>query len=167
MLAKKIQKKVSENKVDTRWRVVERAIHRHGYKPSGLIEILHTLQEVYGYLEKSHLKKIASTLKIPLSNIYGVASFYHYFSLKPRGEHQCVICIGTACYIKGSQAILSALENLLKIKTGETTPDKKISLLAARCLGSCGIAPAGVFDGEVIANLDVKKAKRKIEEWFK
>lgn len=162
-----VQNEEREKKVDSRWRVIESTMRRHGYKPSGLIEILHTLQEVYGYLKKDYLKEIAVSLRVPLSNVYGVASFYHYFSLKPRGEHQCVICLGTACYIKGSQAILSELENFLRIKTGQTTPDKKVSLLSARCLGSCGIAPAGVFDGEVVANLDAEKAKKKIKEWFK
>jgi bidirectional [NiFe] hydrogenase diaphorase subunit len=167
MKAISIQTNESENSIDNRWRVVERAMRRHGYRPSGLIEILHTLQEVYGYLERDGLKRIAASLKVPLSNIYGVASFYHYFSLKPRGEHQCVICLGTACYINGSQAILSELENYLGIKAGKTTPDNKVSLLSARCLGSCGIAPAGVFDGEVLAKLNFKKAKRKIDEWIK
>ncbi|UCG03926.1 MAG: bidirectional hydrogenase complex protein HoxE [Candidatus Heimdallarchaeota archaeon] len=160
------EQKADENEVDDRWRLIERTMRKHGYQPSGLIEILHKLQEIYGYLERESLKKIATSLKVPLSNIYGVASFYHYFSLKPRGEHQCVVCLGTACYIKGSQAIVSELEKILEIKAGKTTPDKKVSLLSARCLGSCGLAPAGVFDGEVIANLSNDKAKKKIKEWF-
>lgn len=167
LVTKSKQNKVYENEVDERWRIVERTMRRHGYQPSGLIEILHSLQEIYGYLDKESLKKIATSLKVPLSNVYGVASFYHYFSLKPRGEHQCVVCLGTACYIKGSQAILSELEKFLGIKTGQTTPDKKVSLLSARCLGSCGIAPAGVFDGEVIANLNDDEARKKIREWLK
>lgn len=158
---------IGQEETDKRWQFIERKISSHGQKASGLIEILHSIQDAYGYLDKVPLKKLAASLRVPLSHIYGVASFYHYFSLKPRGEHQCVICLGTACYIKGSKPILSELEDYLGVKEGNTTPDGKVTLLSARCLGSCGLAPAGVFDNEVVARNTIEISKNKIDRWIK
>ena len=94
---------------------------------------------------------------MPLSKVYGVATFYHFFTLKPQGEHTCVVCMGTACYIKGAQQMLDALEKTYGVKPGETTPDGKLSVLTARCIGSCGLAPAVVFDGEVAGKLTPRR----------
>ena len=90
---------------------------------------------------------------MPLSRVYGVATFYHYFSMKPQGEHTCVVCTGTACYIKDSPALLRAITAELGVEPGETTADGKLSLLTARCLGTCGLAPAAVVDGQVVGRL--------------
>jgi bidirectional [NiFe] hydrogenase diaphorase subunit len=94
--------------------------------------------------------------------VYGVATFYHLFSLKPNGAHTCVVCLGTACYVKGGNQILEALEQELGIQVGQTTEDGKVSLMAARCLGACGIAPAVVMDGAVSGKQTADSALDKL-----
>lgn len=138
---------------DKRWRVVDATMRRHGYRPSALIEALHAVQQAFGYLDEPSLRYVAGSLGVPLSRVFGVATFYHYFSMKPQGEHTCVICTGTACYIKDSPALLRAVEAELGVAPGETTADGKLSLLTARCLGTCGLAPAAVLDGQVVGRL--------------
>jgi bidirectional [NiFe] hydrogenase diaphorase subunit len=150
---------------DRRWRMVNRTMRLHGHAPDALIETLHALQESFGYLDPAALKYVAQCLAVPLSRVYAVATFYHHFTLKPPGEHTCVICLGTACYIAGSPAILEALRRSPGIAPGETTADGMLSLLTARCLGSCGLAPAGVFDGEVAGRLTPEAAQERIERW--
>ncbi len=108
---------------------------------------------------------IARGLKLPLSRVYGVATFYHLFSLKPSGAHTCVVCMGTACYVKGGGEVIKALEKELEIKVGETTPDHQMSLMAARCLGACGIAPAVVFDGRVAGKQTPEVVMSKNQGW--
>jgi bidirectional [NiFe] hydrogenase diaphorase subunit len=152
---------------DKRWRLVNATMRRHGNEPDALIETLHTIQEAFGYLDDVSLRYVASNLKAPLSRVYGVATFYNFFTLKPQGEHNCVVCLGTACYIKGAPQILESVENLTHILPGETTPDKKVSLLIARCLGTCGLAPAAVFDGEVVGKMTATVATNKVQEWMK
>lgn len=134
---------------DKRWRIVQTTMRRHGFSPYALIETLHSLQAAFGYLDETSLYYVAQSLRVPLSRVYGVATFYNLFTLKPQGAHSCVVCLGTACYIKGGQQILTALEQTMGIHKGETTPDKQVSLLVARCLGTCGLAPAVVLDEEV------------------
>jgi bidirectional [NiFe] hydrogenase diaphorase subunit len=135
---------------DKRWKIVEATARRHGREPHALIETLHTVQECFGYLDVTALRFVASTLRVPLSRVYGAATFYHFFTLKPKGRHTCVVCTGTACYIKGAPALLGALERTYGVKPGETTPDNELSVLTARCLGSCGLAPAVVLDSAVM-----------------
>lgn len=147
---------------DKRWRLVEATMRRHNYRPNCLIEALHTVQESFGYLDKPALSYVARSLHVPFSRAYGVATFYNYFSLKPPGEHTCVVCLGTACYIKGSGELMSALEQSLGIKAGETTPDGQVSLLAVRCIGSCGLAPAGVVDGQVLPKVTAEQMLNRI-----
>ena len=106
------------------------------------------------------LRYVAMSLRVPLSRAYGVATFYHFFTLKPAGEHTCVICMGTACYIKGAPQLLDAVQRDLGVSPGETTADKKVSLLTARCLGSCGLAPAVVYDQEVAGKVDAAGGAR-------
>jgi bidirectional [NiFe] hydrogenase diaphorase subunit len=131
---------------DKRWRMVDATMRRMGNASHALIEALHTVQETFGYLDTDSLRYVANTLRVPLSQAYGVATFYHFFSLKPPGAHTCVICTGTACYIKGAAKLLHALEDKFAIRPGETTQDGKLSLVTARCVGSCGLAPVAVFD---------------------
>ena len=138
---------------DKRWRVVDATMRRHGYRPPALIEALHSVQQAFGYLDEPGLRYVAGSLGVPLSRVYGVATFYHYFSMKPPGEHTCVVCTGTACYIKDSPALLRAITAELGVEPGETTADGKLSLLTARCLGTCGLAPAAVLDGQVVGRL--------------
>jgi bidirectional [NiFe] hydrogenase diaphorase subunit len=141
--------KVQAPTPDKRWRMVDNTMRRHGFKADALIETLHTVQESFGYLDDHSLRFVAQSMNIPLSKVYGVATFYHFFTLKPKGEHTCVVCLGTACFIKGAQLILDRLETEFGVKPGETTPDNKLSVLTARCIGSCGLAPAVVIDGEM------------------
>jgi bidirectional [NiFe] hydrogenase diaphorase subunit len=150
---------------DKRWRIVNGTMRRHGFARDALIETLHTVQEYFGYLDKPALKFVAESLRVPLSQAYGVATFYHYFTLKPPGKHTCLVCLGTACYIKGAAQLLAAAEQSLNIKAGETTMDGNVSLVSARCIGSCSMAPALIFDGETIANASETVLRGKLEGW--
>lgn len=150
---------------DRRFKLLDNALKRNQYSQDALIEILHTAQESFGFLEDDVLLYIARALKLPLSRVYGVATFYHLFSLKPSGEHTCVVCMGTACYVKGADKLLAALEEELGVVTGKTTADGKVSLMSARCIGACGIAPAVVFDGVVAGKQDATAALTQIQEW--
>jgi bidirectional [NiFe] hydrogenase diaphorase subunit len=142
-------KAVAHPSGDKRFKLLEVAMKRHQFQPHALIEVLHAAQELFGFLELDLLFFISRHLKLPPSKVFGVATFYNFFSLRPKGEHTCVICTGTACYVKGADALLAAVEQLAGIKSGDTTPDSKLSLVTARCLGACGIAPAIVLDGTV------------------
>ncbi len=134
---------------DKRWRIVETRMRRLGNRPDALIEALHSAQEAFGYIDDDALRYVSDTLAVPPSTVFGVATFYHYFTLKPQGEHTCVVCTGTACYINGATEILAAIGAGLGIKPKETTQDGRLSLLTARCLGACSLAPAAIIDGEV------------------
>ncbi|HUK19623.1 MAG TPA: bidirectional hydrogenase complex protein HoxE [Bryobacteraceae bacterium] len=138
---------------DKRWKMVEATARRHGREPHALIETLHTVQETFGYLDEVALRFVAAVLRVPLSRVYGAATFYHFFTLKPKGKHTCVVCTGTACYIKGAPKLLEGIEKTYGIKPGETTADNELSVLTARCLGSCGLAPAAVLDGAVLGKI--------------
>lgn len=124
-------------------------MRRLGYRPDGLIEVLHTTQEVFGYLDDEALSYVGDSLGVPPSKVYGVATFYSHFTLKPQGLHTCVVCMGTACYINGASALLAAIGKELGVQPGGTTADRRVSVLKARCLGACSMAPAVVVDGEV------------------
>lgn len=150
---------------DKRWKLVDATIRRQGAQPRGLIEALHTVQEAFGYLDVQALRYVAMSLRVPLSRAFGVATFYHFFTLKPAGEHTCVICMGTACYIKGAPQLLDAVRRDLGIAPGETTSDKKVSLLTARCLGSCGLAPAVVYDQEVAGKVSTAAVREHLKKW--
>ena len=134
---------------DKRWRQVDVRMRRLGYRPDGLIEVLHTTQDLFGYLDDEALLYVGDCLGVPPSKVYGVATFYSHFTLKPQGEHTCVVCTGTACYINGAGALLSEISKKLGVAAGGTTSDGRVSLLKARCLGACSMAPAVVIDGEV------------------
>jgi bidirectional [NiFe] hydrogenase diaphorase subunit len=150
---------------DKRYKILETAMKRHQYKPDALIEVLHMAQELFGFLENDLLLHIAKSLKLPPSSVYGVATFYQYFTLKPKGEHTCVICMGTACYVKGADQILASLEKLSGIRAGETSPDNRMSLITARCIGACGIAPAVVFDRVVTGKVTPQSALELVKGW--
>jgi bidirectional [NiFe] hydrogenase diaphorase subunit len=151
---------------DKRFKILEVHMKKFQFRHDALIEILHKAQELFGYLEDDLLLFIAYKLKLPQSRVYGVATFYHFFTLKPQGEHTCVVCMGTACYVKGAQKVIAAIEENLKIKPGETTADNKVSLLTARCIGACGIAPAAVYDGTVTPRQTAETALEHIGKWM-
>jgi bidirectional [NiFe] hydrogenase diaphorase subunit len=152
---------------DKRWKIVHATMRRHGHAPNSLIETLHTVQETFGFLDKKSLEYVSSSLRVPLSRVYGVATFYHFFTLKPPGEHVCVVCMGTACYIRGAQSVLQDIAQTAQTRPGETSPDGCVSLLTARCLGSCGLAPNAVFDGEVVGKLTPAEAHKRVQEWMR
>jgi bidirectional [NiFe] hydrogenase diaphorase subunit len=149
--SQEIEKKAKKEdfKGDKRFRAIDTALKRSGDSQDALIEVMHKAQETFGYLDDDVLEYITRRLKLPLSVVYGVATFYHLFSLKPQGEHNCVVCLGTACYVKGGGKIIEMIEQHFGVKSGETTADGKLSLLTARCIGACGIAPAVTLDGDV------------------
>lgn len=150
---------------DKRWKIVDATVRRVGPHSRGLIETLHTVQEAFGYLDETALRYVAASLRVPLSRAYGVATFYHFFTLKPAGEHTCVICLGTACYIKGAPQLVEVVRQDLDIAPGETTANRKISVLSARCLGSCGLAPAVVYDNAVAGKVTAEQLRQQMAKW--
>jgi bidirectional [NiFe] hydrogenase diaphorase subunit len=151
---------------DKRFKMLEAAMKRHQFQPSALIEVLHAAQELFGYLEPDLLCFVARGLKLPPSKVYGVATFYHFFALKPKGEHTCVVCTGTACYVKGANDLLAAVGRAAGVAPGGTTPDGRLSLLTARCLGACGIAPAVVLDGAVRGRETAEALLNHVKGWL-
>ena len=152
---------------DKRFKILETFMKRHQFRADALIEVLHKAQELFGFLEDDLLLFVAHFLKLPPSRVYGVATFYHFFTLKPKGKHTCVVCMGTACYVKGADKVLAAVEQQTGIKSGETTEDNQVSLLTARCIGACGVAPAVVFDGAVSAKQTPAATLEQIKSWMK
>lgn len=152
---------------DDRYRTLEKSMKKLSYEKSALIEVLHSAQETFGYLGIDTLKYIAKRLKLPYSKVYGVATFYNYFRLKPKGRHNIVVCLGTACYIKGSDKILEKIEKRYGIKAGETTSDEALSLLTARCFGSCSLAPVIVCDEQIKGKVSLENPLCDIEDIIK
>ena len=147
---------------DKRWKIVNAAMRRNGDDSHALIETLHAVQESFGFLDEDGLRYVAKSLRTPLSRVYGVATFYHFFTLKPQGKHTCVVCTGTACHIKGAQKLIDALKAKYGVRPGETTSDNELSVLSARCIGSCGLSPAVVVDGKVMGNLSVETLVERV-----
>ena len=137
-------------KEDRRLQILERFMREHGYQKSALLEVLHTAHELYGYFDKDILAFISERLNLPLSHVYGVASFYNLFKFRKPGEHIISACMGTACYVKGVEEIISAIEREFNVKRGGSTPDGRISLFVTRCIGACAMAPNITIDNEVI-----------------
>lgn len=148
---------------DKRWRIVDAAMRRQGYDHHAIIESLHSVQQAFGFIDEPSMRYVARCLEVPISKVYGVATFYHYFTLKPQGRHACIVCLGTACYIKGSGEMLRRVGEKYNIKEGQTTDDGELSLLAARCIGACGLAPAAVLDGDVIGKGSADELIEKVE----
>ena len=151
---------------DKRFKILEGTMKRHQYRPDSLLEVLHAAQELFGFLEDDLLRTVARALRVPPSRVYGVATFYNFFSLKPRGAHTCVVCMGTACYVKGAAVLLGSIEQSHGIKAGETTADGTFSLLTARCVGACGLAPAVVFDEAVEGKVTPDLAQQRVSGWW-
>jgi len=138
------------SKDDKRRVMLEKAMEEHDYQEGSLLEILHRAQELYGYLSKDLLMELSGSLNLPPSHVFGVATFYSYFKFKPLGEHLVTACLGTACYVKGVEEIITAIEREFNLKRGDPTADGKLSLLVTRCIGACAMAPNIMVDGEVI-----------------
>jgi NADH-quinone oxidoreductase subunit E len=146
---------------------LEDIIRSYGGNPDSLISILQDVQSEYHYLPEPAVRRVASTLGLPLIQVYGVATFFKALSLKPRGKHQCSVCLGTACHVRGAPRVLEVMERRLGITTGETTPDMELTLESVNCLGACALGPIVVVDGKYNGHMDVGKAKRVMAKYEK
>lgn len=132
---------------------LEHIINEHKNQQGALMPLLHETQELFGYLPEEAQKKISEALDISMAEIYGVATFYSRFTLKPRGQHTVSVCLGTACYVKNSQGVIEKVMNELKIKAGDTTDDGLFTLEATRCIGCCGLAPVMTVGDDVYGKI--------------
>jgi len=159
-------KKIAPPSDDKRWKVVETTMRRHGYAPSALIETLHAIQDTFGHVSEDALRYVSQSLNVPPSKVYGVATFYNLFNMKPLGRHVISVCTGTACFVKGAGEIVDFLQKEYGLQEGETTPDGELTFMVARCVGACGLAPVMILDGEVVGKLSVEDMKARIREWM-
>lgn len=134
---------------DPRFGLLDKKLKRVHHEPGQLIEVLHVAQELFGHLSEDVLIYVTRQLRLPPSRVFGVATFYRLFTLEPQGEHSCTVCTGTACYVKGADAIIDEVGRAYGVEAGSTTADGRLTLATARCLGSCGLAPVVVLDGHV------------------
>ena len=139
------------------WNLIDKVIEKYRDKPGALIPVLEEIQGITGYLPESVQRRVASGLSLPLSQVYGVTTFYSFFTMKPRGKHQVRVCLGTACHVRGAKRNLEHLMEALKLRPGECTEDRNFSLDVVRCLGACGLAPVMVVDEDT--HKQVKEAK--------
>ncbi len=137
------------------------------YPDSYLIAVLHKAQELFGYLSVEVMDEVAHKMNIPTAHIWGVATFYHYFNLKPIGKYVISVCLGTACYVKGAAEVLEAIKRELGVEIGQTTADNLFTLHEARCLGACGIAPVIMINDKIYGELDAKKVVALINQYRK
>lgn len=150
---------------DRRWKLVQSALRRHQHRPEALLELLHSVQEAFGSIDQQALSYLARALQLPPSKVYGVATFHPFFNLKPLGDHACVICTGTACYIKGAGQLLERVRQTTGVAPGETSRNGQVSVVAARCLGACGLGPVALFDGEVAGKISPAELERRLRDW--
>jgi len=144
---------------------VDAIIERYRSKPGALIPVLEDVQDALGYLPASIQKKIALGLGVPFSEVYGVVTFYSFFTMVPRGKHTVKCCLGTACYVRGSKKILEKLSGTLGIQPGETTADRLFSLETVRCLGACGLAPVITADDETFRHVKPTKVVELLKNY--
>jgi NADH:ubiquinone oxidoreductase subunit E len=156
-----------EDLTDKQWSVVDEITERHKGKPGSLIPVLEEVQEAIGYLPKPVLDRVARSLRIPFSEVYGVVTFYSFFTMVPRGKHTVRCCLGTACYVRGGSKILETLVDALKIEPGETTQDRRFSLETVRCLGACGLAPVVVVDEDTHRQMKPSKIPGVLDAYEK
>jgi len=145
--------------------VLEEIIDRYRGKPGGLIPVLEEAQVALEYLPVSVQKRIAQRLNLPLSRVYGVVTFYSFFTMTPRGRHTVRVCLGTACYVRGGKAIAETLEKTFGIKEGETTSDRRFTYESVRCLGACGLGPVVVIDEEVHGRVKPAKIREILNQY--
>ena len=140
-------------------------IEDHKNQKGALMPILQESQEIYGYLPIEVQQIISESMDIPLEEVYGVASFYSQFNLNPKGQYQISVCLGTACYVKGSQLVLDRISEKLNLKPGEISKDGKYSLDATRCIGACGLAPVMCVNDEVYGRLVPEDVDKILEKY--
>ena len=141
---------------------VDEIIRHHKGRPGALIPVLEEVQTVLGYLPVSIQLRVARGLNVPPSNVYGVVTFYSFFTMVPKGRHTIRVCLGTACYVRGGQRILSKLSDVLAIEPGNCTEDRRFSLDTVRCLGACGLAPVMVIDEDPHGQLKATEVEKKL-----
>lgn len=147
------------------WRLVDQVIERFRGKPGALIPILEEVQGITGYLPESVQRRVAWGLSLPLGQVYGVTTFYSFFTMKPRGKHQIRVCLGTACHVRGAKRNLEHIMETLKVTPGECTEDRNFSLDVVRCLGACGLAPVMVVDEDTHKQVKEAKLDRILREY--
>ena len=145
---------------------LKKVIAKFKEQPGGLMPALQEAQGIYGYLPYEVQKMLAEGLDVSMSEVYGVSTFYAQFSLVPKGKYIISVCLGTACYVKGADRVLTAIEEKLGIKSGECTPDRKFSIEACRCVGACGLAPVMTVNGEVYGKVTPEQAVKVIESYM-
>ena len=146
-------------------KVIKEICDSFGNKPGELINVLHKAQGHFGYLPAEVQEYIAECLHIPVAKVYGVVSFYSFFTMTPKGEHPINVCLGTACYVRGAEKVLDALKNELKIEVGQVTPDGKFSLNCLRCVGACGLAPVMSIGSKTYGRMTPEKVKEVLAEY--
>ena len=145
---------------------LRQVITQYKGQPGATMPVLQAAQEIFGYLPEEVQIIVAEGLEIPLSEVYGVATFYAQFTLNPKGKYQISVCLGTACYVKGAADVLAAVEKKLDIKTGGITPDGKFSLDACRCIGACGLAPVMMINEDVYGRLTPDKVGPILDKYL-
>src|SRR5690554_7994103 len=155
----------SAGALDYRYQRLEEVIEKYKNTPGALIPVLHQAQLIFGYLSKDVQIKIAEGLDVPLSEVYGVVTFYSFFSLKPQGKYTIGVCLGTACYVKGAEALLEKIKETLKISDGETTSDGLFTLDTTRCVGACGLAPVMTVGDDVYGRLTPERISEILERY--
>ena len=144
---------------------MQEILKKYAKDKSNLIQILNEVQEYYGYIPKSAQVEISEYLGLPMAEVYGVITFYSRFTLKPKGKYNIAVCLGTACFVKGSEKVLDRVKEKLGIDVGQTTPDGKFSIEATRCIGACGLAPVFTVNDEVYGKATPELMKKVIEEY--
>ena len=153
--------KLSEAKVN----FIKDVCKSFGNKPGEVINVLHKVQGEYGYLPAEVQELVAKELGIPVSRVYGIVSFYSFFTMTPKGEYPISVCLGTACYVRGAEKVLDELKRQLGINVGEVTPDGKFSLTCLRCVGACGLAPVIEVGDKVYGRMTPDRVKDVLAEY--
>jgi bidirectional [NiFe] hydrogenase diaphorase subunit len=151
---------------DKRWKLVDATMRRTGQDSHSLIETLHTVQALFGCLDERALRYVAMSLRVPFSRAYGVATFYHYFTLRPGGKHACTVCTGTSCHIKGATPLFEKAKEVLGAQSDKTSSETRISLLSERCVGPCALGPVVVYDRQVQAAENKTALTRRLKDWI-
>ncbi len=146
---------------------IENILRQHDHRKERIIQILSDIQKIHNYLPKDVLQYVSQRLKLPLSEIYSIATFYAAFSLKPRGKHLVTVCMGTACHVRGAPAVLNRLEDRLGVTSGSTTQDNQFTLKTVNCLGACALAPIVVVDEEYHGQTSVNKVDKLLKTYEK
>lgn len=146
---------------------VDRIVALHASRPGALIPVLQTLQQELGYLSETALRRVSEQLREPISKVFGVVTFYSFFSRIPRGKYLIRICMGTACYVRGAPKVLDAFRDALKIEVNQTTPDRLFTLEVARCFGTCGLAPAIMVNDTVHQRVKPSEVRKILEAYRK